>query len=159
MQAAGLETTSLNLLRASTPNPEAANTLIKWMALHPAEADPGDPSDFPVSANPPSETSPPASSNPQSAIRIPQAYPTPFRQLAAAVDESGYALGAWVIALLAAHGWLAERHLRANFGDTLEYVRCCATAAAGGNVPLTDLRSTVLEMLDAYGIDAAHPIP
>jgi hypothetical protein len=130
MRGAGLEPTSLNLLRALCPTPEDASKLVKWMALSPAEPGP----DGEAGSS--------------------------FRRLAANVDESGFSLGAWVAALLAVHDWLEQRQLRATFADVAEYVRCCATAATpGGAAPLTDLRSNVLEMLRLYGIDAATPIP
>lgn len=132
MDAAGLEPTSLDLLLAAAPDRQTLLTLLRWMALHPGDTAvaPGMQSD------------------------------SPFRQMAAEIDESAFSLTAWVESLLFTHQWLEERGLHANFTDALSYIGCCATAASHGaaTTPLADLRSTVEEMLNRYGLEAATPV-
>ena len=65
-------------------------------------------------------------------------------------DGSSHGLPQWIEALDALYGWLERRSLVASLEASAGYIACSSAAA-----PEADLASTVLKMLDDYGMDEA----
>jgi len=63
-------------------------------------------------------------------------------------DNSPHALPKWIDAMDALYAWLEERGRTASMEQVIGYISCSSAGA-----PDTDLKWTVLQMLDQYGMD------
>lgn len=73
------------------------------------------------------------------------------------IDDSPYALGDWLRALLAFDEWLAERNLVDRpVHSMLGYLECCTMTTAETLAP-PDFAALARANLDRHGFDAARP--
>lgn len=73
------------------------------------------------------------------------------------VDDSPFALGDWLEALLAFDRWLSEKGVTERPVDAmLGYLECC-TLTVAETLSLPEFSPLVLSNLDQFGFDAALP--
>ncbi len=73
------------------------------------------------------------------------------------IDDSPFALGDWLEALLAFDRWLEEKGVAERPVDAmLGYLECC-TLTVAETLSLPEFSQLVISNLDQYGFDAALP--